>query len=365
MLQLLNSAIPAADARARCYFLEIEGTGALRDRFGYAALEYLLTDAGRQLGTLAGDASGRAAQRQRLPDPCRRTRGQRTRSLGTRPCATASGGIRSTSTATALRLRALVGYAPLSHGFDDAGSALAAAERALREARATSVGIAAYAAAAAGRQQPRNRRCGPPGHRRGALRARLPADRRGRRRRRGAVPDPAAPARHRRRAARRRGIPAGRGSRRADARHRPAGCCSTRSRCCSAAGARTARCACSCRSRRARLAREGYADWLIEAHRRARRRRRRRWCIDLRLDDALIHAVDAAGSSATAMVPAGVQFCLSQYRAGDEADALLAQLPLGLSCAWPSRYATRLDDGPICATRCARRSSARTGSGCR
>ena len=46
------------------------------------------------------------------------------------------------------------------------------------------------------------------------------------------------------------------------------------------------------------------------------------------------------------MVPAGIQLCLSQYRAGDEADALLAQLPLGF-VRLASRYSTRLDDGPI------------------
>jgi len=43
------------------------------------------------------------------------------------------------------------------------------------------------------------------------------------------------------------------------------------------------------------------------------------------------------------MVPAGVQLCLSQYQSSDEADALLAQLPLGF-VRLSARYATRLDD---------------------
>src|SRR5690606_23872327 len=43
-----------------------------------------------------------------------------------------------------LRLRALVGYASLQSGFEDAGAALAAAEHALRDARQLPVGIAAH-----------------------------------------------------------------------------------------------------------------------------------------------------------------------------------------------------------------------------
>jgi EAL domain-containing protein (putative c-di-GMP-specific phosphodiesterase class I)/PleD family two-component response regulator len=50
--------------------------------------------------------------------------------------------------------------------------------------------------------------------------------------------------------------------------------------------------------------------------------------IDLRLDDALVHTVTLRHFSELLM-PAGVQFCLSQYVHGPEADALLKQLPLG------------------------------------
>src|SRR5690606_1004297 len=45
-----------------------------------------------------------------------------------------------------LRLRALVGYAALGGGFEDASTALAAAEQALRQARQLAVGIAAHEA---------------------------------------------------------------------------------------------------------------------------------------------------------------------------------------------------------------------------
>ncbi len=50
--------------------------------------------------------------------------------------------------------------------------------------------------------------------------------------------------------------------------------------------------------------------------------------IDLRLEDALVHTV-ALRQFCEALMPAGVQFCLSQYAHGEEADALLSQLPLG------------------------------------
>jgi EAL domain-containing protein (putative c-di-GMP-specific phosphodiesterase class I) len=50
--------------------------------------------------------------------------------------------------------------------------------------------------------------------------------------------------------------------------------------------------------------------------------------IDLRLDDALVHSITLRQFS-DQLMPAGVQFCLSQYAHGEEANALLSQLPLG------------------------------------
>src|SRR3546814_7810441 len=49
MLQRLGEAIPE-QARGALYFVEIENTTALRDRFGYAALEGALVDTGRHVG---------------------------------------------------------------------------------------------------------------------------------------------------------------------------------------------------------------------------------------------------------------------------------------------------------------------------
>ncbi|WP_144898161.1 EAL domain-containing protein [Luteimonas cucumeris] len=75
------------------------------------------------------------------------------------------------------------------------------------------------------------------------------------------------------------------------------------------------------------LSRDDYADWLLgalEVHGLPGRA----LVIDVRLDDALIHTVTLQ-QFCQRMIRAGVQFCLSQYECGDEAEALLAQLPLG------------------------------------
>jgi EAL domain-containing protein (putative c-di-GMP-specific phosphodiesterase class I)/FixJ family two-component response regulator len=50
--------------------------------------------------------------------------------------------------------------------------------------------------------------------------------------------------------------------------------------------------------------------------------------LDLRLEDALLHSITLR-QFCEQLVPVGVQFCLSQYAHGPEADALLEQLPLG------------------------------------
>jgi EAL domain-containing protein (putative c-di-GMP-specific phosphodiesterase class I)/PleD family two-component response regulator len=75
------------------------------------------------------------------------------------------------------------------------------------------------------------------------------------------------------------------------------------------------------------LARGAFADWLVEAIGR-RGVTGTSLVIDLRLDDALIHTVTLQQFCARLM-PLGVQFCLSQFEPGAEAEALLNQLPLG------------------------------------
>lgn len=75
------------------------------------------------------------------------------------------------------------------------------------------------------------------------------------------------------------------------------------------------------------LAQDGYAGWLAQALE-AASIDGTSLVIDLRLDDALVHSM-LLRQFCEQLVPAGVQFCLSQYRHSGDADLLLEQLPLG------------------------------------
>ena len=75
------------------------------------------------------------------------------------------------------------------------------------------------------------------------------------------------------------------------------------------------------------LARDLHAEWLREMLA-SHELEGTSLVIDLRLDDALLHSVTLR-HFCDLLMPAGVQFCLSQYTHGHEADALLEQLPLG------------------------------------
>jgi EAL domain-containing protein (putative c-di-GMP-specific phosphodiesterase class I) len=75
------------------------------------------------------------------------------------------------------------------------------------------------------------------------------------------------------------------------------------------------------------LAQDNYASWLAQALETASIDGTS-LVIDLRLDDALVHSM-LLRQFCEQLVPSGVQFCLSQYRHGVDADLLLDQLPLG------------------------------------
>jgi EAL domain-containing protein (putative c-di-GMP-specific phosphodiesterase class I)/PleD family two-component response regulator len=75
------------------------------------------------------------------------------------------------------------------------------------------------------------------------------------------------------------------------------------------------------------LARESFAEWLLQSIATGGIEGTS-LIIDLRLDDALIHSVTLR-QFCSRLMPAGVQFCLSQFEPGQEAEALLSQLPLG------------------------------------
>lgn len=123
--------------------VEVGNAAALRNRYGYAGFEKLMNGAGRHLGELAShhavarlsdnaflvvvaqlDASQMDAYARTLRDGI----GYHDFSAGNET----------------LRLRSTVGHAHLGHGFDDAGGVLAAAEEAARDARTLPIGVAAY-----------------------------------------------------------------------------------------------------------------------------------------------------------------------------------------------------------------------------
>src|SRR3546814_8515818 len=119
MLQRLGEAIPE-QSRGALYFVEIENTTALRDRFGYAALEGALVDTGRHVGELAGEHLV-----SRLND---NTFVVYAAELAAREFGTFARSLRDgitrhqlTIAGEPLRLHALVGYASLQSGFEDAG----------------------------------------------------------------------------------------------------------------------------------------------------------------------------------------------------------------------------------------------------
>jgi len=341
LLQHLAEAIPAAPKGA-LGFVEIEGITALRDRYGYAGLETILTDAGRHLRTLVGDASATRLNDNTFlvfaPDVARIDLDAWARSLrdgiGSHPFPLAD---------QTIRLRALVGYADLAHGYDDPGSALAAAEQALRESRGTPVGIAVHMPApnvAPGEE---------PGGLADDLRDAL-AEQRIELAFQPIVAVAGGDEAQYQTLLRLRGRD---GELHSAARVLPAA---------ELAGLmleidrRVIELAIATLIERQRagssmrlfvsqssrsLIQGGYADWLLQqieisgvpgAS----------LVIDVRQDDALIHALSLQDFCAR-MVPAGVQLCMGQYSASEEAEALLAQLPLGF-VRLAARYSRQLDE---------------------
>ncbi len=142
MLQQLGGMFPQQRAGA-IHFLVVEGTSALRDRYGYAALDAILTESGRLVAQMAAE---RLATR--LND---NTFLLYSPELAPELMAEVAGELRDSFArhtfnveSERLRLRTCVGYVDLAHGFTDAGAALAAAEEALRAARSKPNAIAAY-----------------------------------------------------------------------------------------------------------------------------------------------------------------------------------------------------------------------------
>ncbi|MCD9127412.1 EAL domain-containing protein [Luteimonas fraxinea] len=341
LLQHLAEAIPST-ARGALGFVEVEGITALRDRYGYAGLETVLTDAGRHLRTLVVDASATRLNDNTFlvfaPDVARIDLDAWARSLrdgiGSHPFPLAD---------QTIRLRALVGYADLAHGYDDPGSALAAAEQALRESRGTPVGIAVHMPAPTV----------APGEAQGGLADDLRdalAEQRIELAFQPIVAVAGGDEAQYQTLLRLRGRD---GELHSAARVLPAA---------ELAGllleidrrvielaiatlierqrvGSTMRLFVSQSSRS--LIQGGYADWLLQQIELSGVPGAS-LVIDVRQDDALIHALSLQDFCAR-MVPAGVQLCLGQYSASEEADALLAQLPLGF-VRLAARYSRQLDE---------------------
>lgn len=142
MLQQLGQAFPQ-QRQGAIHFILIEGTAALRDRYGYAALDTLLTEAGKRVASLAGELDATRLNDNTFliyspalePDDHAEWARKIRDGFSTHPF---------TVDGEALRLRACVGFVDLAAGFADAGAALAAAEEALRQARNEPIAIAAY-----------------------------------------------------------------------------------------------------------------------------------------------------------------------------------------------------------------------------
>ena len=318
LLQQVDQAL-ADGARGGLFFIEVASALGLRERYGYAAFERLMTQAGTCLArTVApaplarlNDNSFLALLRDEDEASLERIAHDLRNSL-------AAQGFTMREDEQ-VQLRSAVGYAALSGGFEDAGSALEATERSALQARLHSDGVAAYVppsdsealerlalldgqlelayqpiVAVAGNTQAQYQ-----------VLLRL-------RRADGSLLSAA------------QVVPAAESSGRiADLDQQVMEHALDMIQARKASGT-PLRLFVSQSPRT--LAREAFADWLLQTIA-SRGIDGASLVIDLRLGDALIHSVTLDGFCRRLMA-AGVQFCLSQFEPGTEANALLNQLPL-------------------------------------
>ena len=344
LLQSIAAAI-AADSVGGALFVEIQNANALRERYGYAGFEQLMNDAGQRVAQVAG---ARACARLNdnaflvLAPACDsgqlETLARQLRDGVSHPPFDRDG--------MPQRLRAVIGYGALAH-FSDPGSLLDAIEQAARVARVDPIGIAAHTPATPERETADDLIA--------AMRLGL---------RDGAFELAFQP------------IVAVAGGEDAQfqALLRMRGADGTLHRASTLVPAAEARGLMPevdrwvlqqavelLRQRRDEqrplrlfvsqsphtLAHDQHAQWLLELLA-SHGIEGPTLVIDLRMDDALVHSVTLR-QFCELLTPAGVQFCLSQYIPGPEADGLLQQLPLNylrLSPAFSSAHADpKLRDG--------------------
>lgn len=148
VMRLLTNALARREAGG-LMFIEIASALGLRERYGYAAFERLMVQAGQRLAEAAqphllarlNDNSflllAQGADETSLEPTARMLRQQLSERMFV---------IRDDES---VHLRGVIGFAPLSSGFADAGSALEAIERTTLQARLLSTGIAAHVPLAA------------------------------------------------------------------------------------------------------------------------------------------------------------------------------------------------------------------------
>ena len=319
LMQQLGAALEEKTS-AGLFFIEIGGTLGLRERYGYANFEHLMADAGRALAQAAtphplarlNDNSFLALARDLDAEAMAAFASRLREQLGQHDFI-----VRNEET---LRLAGAVGYAALPHTFSDTGSALEATERAALQARMQPEGIAAYIPPAASADddglsladadlelayQPIVSVAGSELAQYQVFLRMRQAD--------GTLIAAA------------QAVPAAELAGRIVeldrqvmervldllSRYQMEG--------------KSLRLFVSQSPRS--LAREAFADWLLQTIA-TRGIEGTSLIIDLRLDDALIHSVTLR-QFCNRLMAAGVQFCLSQFEPGREAEALLSQLPLG------------------------------------
>jgi len=143
VLQQLNTALAHRD-RGGVFFVEISSALGLRERYGYAAFERLMVQAGQRLAEAGhphllarlNDNSFLLLARDADEDSLDAIAAALREQLSARAFV-----IRDDES---VHLRGVVGYAPLSPGFDDATSALEAIERTTLQARLLSAGVAGH-----------------------------------------------------------------------------------------------------------------------------------------------------------------------------------------------------------------------------
>ena len=325
LMQKLAAQLPSAAGGV--LLVEVGNAAALRNRFGYAGFETLMNDAGRHLGSIANPhAVARLSDNAFLVvvaqldssqmDACARSLRD---GLGYQDFSAGS---------ETLRLRGTVGHAHHGHGFTDAGSVLAAAEQAASDARALPISVAAYV-------PPKKSAAQEDGILR-ELRAALDGEKGLQLAFQPVVAVAGGDEAQFQVLLRLQGsagteylagefIPAAEAAGLMPQLDRWAMEQSLALMQQRRAEGRPVRLFVSQSPRT--LGQDNNAGWLTEALERAGVEGTS-LVIDVRLEDALMHSM-LLRQFCEQMVPAGVQFCLSQYRHGVDADVLLQQLPLG------------------------------------